>query len=86
VYYPGTYRPYFMGEFDAHGNLVDPQEDLLYWMLPIIPRSPVPDDPNDPFKKEYYDYMSVHALGWSRDEVLKADESKGQVFNWSLLR
>ena len=86
VYLPSTYRPYFLGEFDARGNLVDPQEDLLYWMLPIIPRTPAPNDPDDPFKKEYDYYMSVHALGWSLDEVRKADESKGQVFNWSQLR
>ncbi len=85
-YHPGTYRPYFLGEYDALGNLVNPVEPMLYWMVPIIPRTPSPNDPNDPFSKEYLDYMTVHALEMSLAEVLKADESKGQVFNWSQLR
>jgi hypothetical protein len=86
-YHPGTYRPFFLGEFDAFGNLVNPQEELLYWLLPILPRQPrIDDKEGDPFKKEYYDYLSVHALKLSRDEVLKANENDGQVFNWSQLR
>ena len=85
-YHPGTYRPFFLGEYDARGELVNPQEELLYWMVPVIPRTPAPNDPADPFKKDYIDYMSVHALGLSWNEVLKADESKGIVFNWSQLR
>jgi hypothetical protein len=85
-YHPGTYRPYFLGEFNARGTLVDPQEEMLYWLLPIIPRPATPNDPNNPFKKEYIDYMSVHALNMTPEEVLKADESKGKVFNWSQLR
>ena len=36
-YHPSTYRPYFLGEYDARGELVNPQEELLYWMVPIIP-------------------------------------------------
>jgi hypothetical protein len=86
VYHPGTYRPYFLGEFDAHGTLIDPQEELLYWLVPILLRTPVPHDPNDPFRKEYADYMSAHALDWPAEEVIRADESKGRVFNWSQLR
>jgi hypothetical protein len=30
------YIPIFMGEFDAAGTLVDPQEPFLYWYLPIL--------------------------------------------------
>ena len=85
-YHPGTYRPFFLGEFDALGNLINPLEPMLYWLVPVVPRAPGPNDPNDPFRKEYLDYMSVHALEMSLEEVLKADESKGQVFNWSQLR
>lgn len=85
-YHPGTYRPYFLGEYDARGTLVNPQEELLYWLLPILPRTPAPDDPDDPFRKEYWDYLSVHALELSPKEVLKADETKGPVFNWSQLK
>lgn len=79
-YHPGTFRPYFMGEFDAHGNLLDPQDPLLYWMVPIYPIPPQPG--TDPKKKSYYDYMSVHALEWPRDKVYAADEKDGVVFPW----
>ncbi|MCI0702827.1 MAG: hypothetical protein L0241_17235 [Planctomycetia bacterium] len=80
---PKMYLPFFLGEFDAHGNLVNPQEPLLYWLLPILERRVAPGDRN---KKDYIDYLSVHALEWSPDEVLKADEKAGKVFNWSQLR
>jgi hypothetical protein len=33
---PVFYRPFFMGEYDCDGNLVDANEPFLYWMLPII--------------------------------------------------
>lgn len=85
-YHPGTYRPFFLGEFDAFGHLTNPQEELLYWMLPVIPRQAGPNEPGDKNKKDYYDYMSVHALEMSRDEVYAADETAGRVFNWSQLR
>ena len=85
-YHPSTYRPYFLGEYDARGTLINPQEDLLYWLLPVIQRTPAPNDPDDRFKKTFDDYMSVHALDLSLEEVRKADESKGPVFNWSQLR
>jgi hypothetical protein len=85
-YHPSTYRPYFLGEYDARGNLINPQEDLLYWLLPVLQRTPAPNDPSDRYKKTYDDYMSVHALEMPLEEVRKADESKGPVFNWSQLR
>lgn len=69
-YHPTTYWPYFVGEFDAHGNLLDPKEPMLYWLVPIIPRvdGPLAADPN---RKDYVDYMSKHA---------------GLEFDWSQLR
>ncbi len=84
-YTPTTYRPYFLGEFDARGNLLNPQEEFLYWLLPIIPRG---QGPNDPIKKSYIDYMSVHALDMTPQQVLEADEKSetAKVFNWSQLR
>lgn len=82
-YLPGTYRPFFMGEFNARGELVNPQEEMLYWMVPIVPRFPGPGDPN---KKAYIDYLSVHALEMAAEDVLAADESQGKVFNWSTLK
>jgi len=95
-YHPGTYRPFFLGEFgfvpdpDQPGKtkieLVNPQEELLYWLIPVIPRPPTPNDPDDPYRKGYLDYLSVHALDMTPGEVLKADEKDGRVFNWSQLR
>jgi hypothetical protein len=35
-YDPATYRPYFLGEFDTEGSLKNPQDTLLYWLVPIL--------------------------------------------------
>ncbi|MBX9580995.1 MAG: hypothetical protein K2X87_11860 [Gemmataceae bacterium] len=63
-YHPSTYRPFFLGEFDVRGRLVNPQEPLLYWMLPVVPRAnPAPGG------KDYTDYLSNHAgleFDWDR--------------------
>lgn len=85
-FHPTTYLPFFMGEFDANGELIHPQDELLNWLVPVIPREPRPNDPDDPYRKTYLDYMSVHALDLTPQQVLRADESAGEVFNWSLLR
>jgi len=86
-YHPQWYLPFFLGEFDAHGNLVDPQEPLLYWLLPVFERTPPPGHPN---KKLYIDYLSLHALEWYTpdgiERVIAEDEKNGKVFNWSQLR
>jgi hypothetical protein len=82
-YHPGTYRPYFLGEFNARGDLIDPQEPFLYWLIPVIPRLPAP---GDPVQKGYLDYMSAHALEMKVDDVLRADAKDGRVFDWAQLR
>jgi hypothetical protein len=67
-YHPTTYRPYFCGDFDANGKLLDPQDPMLYWLVPIAPRPEGPD-PNDPLKRDYIDYLSKHAgyeFDWGR--------------------
>lgn len=69
-YAPTTYRPYFLGEFDAHGTLVDPKDAMLYWLLPIIPRPPGGAAGGEP-AKPFDDYMSKHA---------------GYEFDWRQLR
>ena len=67
-YYPTTYYPYFLGEFGfvkdpqdpkkVRIELLDPQEPMLYWLIPIQERpGGVPGDP----KKDFIDYFSVHA-------------------------
>lgn len=33
---PVLYTPIYMGEFDADGKLLDPDDGLLYWQLPIL--------------------------------------------------
>jgi hypothetical protein len=69
-----TYRPYYQGEYDANGNLLNPVDPLLYWMVPIIKRddrinfSP-PDlsalrtlsDPVRDRTYQVYDYFWIHA-------------------------
>lgn len=31
-----TYRPFYMGEFNANGALLNPADPLLYWLIPIL--------------------------------------------------
>jgi hypothetical protein len=89
-YHPTTYRPYFLGEFDARGNMVNPQDPMLYWLVPIIPR---PGNlPTDPTKRDFLDYLSFHALGpeslgpnTTVDE-LGDPKFKDRVFDWAQLR
>jgi hypothetical protein len=80
-YHPVTYRPYFLGEFElvsedptnpgaSRVRLRNPQEPMLYWLLPVLPRPGGPA-PGDPAKKDYVDYMAKHA---------------GLEFDWSQLR
>lgn len=33
---PTLYAPFFLGEFDVSGNLKDPNDPFLYWLIPII--------------------------------------------------
>jgi hypothetical protein len=67
-YDPTTYRPYFLGEFgfvkdpnhpdSTRIELLNPQEPMLYWLVPILPK---PAAPGDPEQKTYTDYLSLHA-------------------------
>lgn len=92
-YHPGTYRPYYQGEFGfvpdpdnpgkAKIDLLNPKDDMLYWLIPIFPRQPGPGDPN---KKPYLDFMSAHALDMKIDDVVAAKEDDPRVFDWRQLR
>ncbi len=33
---PEFYRPYYMGQYKSDGKLMNPNEPLLYWLLPIL--------------------------------------------------
>jgi hypothetical protein len=69
---PTTYLPYFQGEFDRDGNLKNPHDPFLYWIIPII-REPKPGGIPNPFLPgeakeapdfedlELKDYTKVHA-------------------------
>lgn len=82
-YHPTTYRPIFLGEFGfvkgttaadrPHVDLLDPQEPMLYWLVPIIPQTSP-----DPARPDYVDYLTIHALGSNFDPR--------KQFEWSKLR
>jgi hypothetical protein len=90
-YHPTWYRPYFLGEFNAVGTLLNPQEPMLYWLVPILPR-PGGVPPGSTTKREFLDYLSFHALG---PDLLGPDTTvddlseprfKDRVFDWGQLR
>jgi hypothetical protein len=88
-YHPTTYRPFFLGEFDARGNLLNSQEPMLYWLVPILPRlGGVP--PGETNKRPFLDYMSYHALADVLPNASVDDlgdpKFKEQRFDWDQLR
>ncbi|MDY3553457.1 hypothetical protein R5W24_002559 [Gemmata sp. JC717] len=96
-YDPTTYRPYFLGEFGyvadtekpgaARIELLNPQEPLLYWLVPIVPR-PGGVPPGDPHKRPFIDFMSIHALDTLDLNAGDVDDPKhrNKVFDWNQLR
>lgn len=61
---PLTYRPYYLGEYTPAGQLVNPTDPMLYWLLPIAPRN-TPDAQG----RNFDDYMSKylkHEFPWER--------------------
>jgi hypothetical protein len=83
-YHPVTYRPFFLGEFDARGTLLDPQEPMLYWLVPIRARPNAPKD-----AVPYLDYLSLHALGLDGQKgpvVFDDPTERARAFDWARLR
>jgi hypothetical protein len=37
---PRLYRPYYMGEYDKDGKLIDEEDPFLYWLLPNLAERP----------------------------------------------
>ena len=87
-YHPTTYRPFFLGEYDVHGNLMNPQERMLYWLVPIISRPMGVPPPGSTHKRDYVDFMSIHALDPLNLSVDEVDDPKfkDRVFDWGQLR
>lgn len=90
-YHPTTYRPFFLGEFNALGELINPQEPMLYWLVPI-PNRPGGVPPGSTTKRVFLDYLSFHALGPdglgpdTTVDDLGDPRFKDRVFDWHQLR
>ena len=69
-YHPILFRVFFLGDYTPEGKLVDPDDPMLYWLVPVFQKSP--DLPfRDWTADQLEDYLSVHA---------------GHVFEWRSLR
>jgi hypothetical protein len=84
-YHPMTYRPFFLGEYNALGDLLKPQEPMLYWLVPIYSRV---TGPGEKEKRDFIDFMSIHALDPLNLSVDEVDDPKfrDRVFDWNQLR
>ncbi|MBY0513206.1 MAG: hypothetical protein K2P78_04755 [Gemmataceae bacterium] len=94
-YHPATYQTYFLGEYRFKPDpadptrtrieLDDPQEKMLYWLVPVIARQPA-----DATQTDYFDFFSAHALSTPWRPVLVEDLDrepyKALAFKWSQLR
>lgn len=65
-YNPTLFLPFFQGEFDPQGRLLDPTDPLLYWMVPITYDREVPKSMDEyhkmgGFTHYFTDYVSKHA-------------------------
>jgi hypothetical protein len=66
---PTMYMPYYHGEFDPDGNLIDANDPFLYWLIPIVymPRDKDKEFgiqiPHKPSRDEYdlVDRLKTHA-------------------------
>ena len=65
-YHPTTYKPYYLGEYDAAGTLLNPTDPMLYWLCPILPKAASVSDPKG---RDFEDFMSKYAgfeFEWER--------------------
>lgn len=65
---PVGYRVYYLGEYTPNGKLVNPQDEMLYWLVPVYPKPGGPS-PADPERRHFEEYLSRHAgydFDWRR--------------------
>jgi hypothetical protein len=67
-YDPRTFWVYFVGDYDRDGKLIDPQDPMLYWAVPVVskPGGPAPGDKQ---QVPYDDYLTKHSgfeFKWER--------------------
>lgn len=58
-----SYLPFFVGEFDAQGSLLNPFDPMLYWIVPIL-RTPKYDPATGaaiPKQYDYKNFVTIHA-------------------------
>jgi len=63
-YEPSGYLPFFYGEYDPAGKLLDPKDPMLYSLLPIVRTTAPGAKTPEPFRyrpADYVDYVERHA-------------------------
>jgi hypothetical protein len=58
---PTTYIPFFVGEFDVDGNLTEPNDPMLYWIVPIVRGPNHKSGPHGSPGLDIRNYVTVHA-------------------------
>jgi hypothetical protein len=66
---PTTFKPYYMGQYNADGKLLDPHDPFLFWWVPIIRASTrFPDEfpwltvvPPEDEQLKIIDFVEIHA-------------------------
>jgi len=60
-YHPSTYFPYFLGEFDAKGQMTHESysDPMLYWIVPILRRESITIQPGK--SNDVDNYLAQHA-------------------------
>jgi hypothetical protein len=64
-YNPSLFLPFYQGEYDPQGKLMDPTDPLLYWLVPITWDRPMPETVGEyrrnGFSQYFTDNVSKHA-------------------------
>jgi hypothetical protein len=55
-FHPGSYSPFYLGEYAADGTLLNPSDPLLFWYLPVK----VPPDAKTTRSPRKWDYLSEY--------------------------